>query len=120
MIQKSHAFRKQVLMTLMAGVAGVGFTAAATAAGLGVNAEVGADAKLGAPVDAKVGAGANAHMDAAGSAKRNAQSSSEAVKAETRAAERQRRNGIEPGMASETELDATGKVIVKGKHADPR
>lgn len=100
MMQKTQPIRSTLLTVLMAG-----FATAATAAGVGTNANVGAQA----------GGNAAAHVSPAGSANSNAQWQDGAAKGADRAAERMSPKGADMKQSGTTESDATGKAALKDK-----
>ncbi|MHB1086009.1 MAG: hypothetical protein ACYCZA_14375 [Thiobacillus sp.] len=115
MKQNTQQVRTKLLTLIMAGVAGAGLAAAATAAGLGggINASVGAGATVSAPT-AQAGGAADAHMSTSGIANSNAQWQSEATRGADRAAERMNANGAEMTQSGPS-LEATSTTTVKGK-----
>ncbi len=100
MMQKIQPIRSTLLTVLL-----VGFATTATAAGVGVNANVGAQA----------GGTAATHMSPAGSANDNAQWQDGATRGADRAAERMSPTGADMKQSSGAESDATGKAALKGK-----
>jgi hypothetical protein len=116
MKQPTQQVRTKLMTLIMAGMAGAGFSAAATAAGMGggTSATVGAGATVSAPDTAQAGGAADAHMSTSGIANSNAQWQSEATRGAARAAERMNANGA--GMISSgTPLEATGTAAAKSK-----
>lgn len=120
MMRNAQQIRTKVLTVIMAGMAGVGFATAATAAGVGANVNVGADAQVAAPNNAQAGGSADAHMSTAGSANSNAQWQSGATRGADRAAERTGTNsdGLEQSTAAE--LGAAGMAAAKAKRSGTR
>ena len=112
MMQKTKQVRTHLFALILAGVTGVGFATAATAAGVGVGikADVGAGATVVGSDNAQAGGVADVHMSPSGSANSNAQWKNGATQGEDRAAERMNPNGEVP----EAELDASGTVAVDG------
>lgn len=100
MMQKIQPIRSTFLTVLMAG-----FATAATAAGVGVNANAGSQA----------GGNAETHMSPAGSANSNAQWQDGAAKGTDRAAERMSPKGADMKQSVDAEPDAAGKAALKGK-----
>lgn len=113
-MQKAQQVRTQLLTLMMAGAAGISF--AATAADVGIKADVGTDAKVMAPDNAQAGGVAGAHMSSSGSGNGNAQWQSGAAQGVDRAAERMSLSGTGSGA----EFDATGKAAVKSKRTGTR
>jgi hypothetical protein len=111
-MQQNAPVRTKLLTLIMAGVAGLGFAAVATAAKIagGVNAHVSANHGVTAPVRAEAGGTADAHMSAAGLANSNAQWQSGATRGADRAAERMNMNGAEMQQSAGAELEASGKA----------
>ena len=109
MMRNAQQIRSKLLTVILAGVAGVGFATAATAAGvdIGVDANVDAGAQVEAPGNVQAGGPADAHMSPSGSTNTNAQWQSGAARGADRAAERMGTNGTE--LKQSTELEATGK-----------
>jgi hypothetical protein len=89
MKQNAQQIRNKLMIVIMAGVAAVGFAAAARAAqvGAGVSTDDGASAQVEAPSNARAGGSGNAHMSTSGSANSNAQWQSGATRGADRAAE---------------------------------
>ena len=112
MMRNAQQIRSKLLTVILAGVAGVGFATAATAAG--VDANVGAGAQVEAPGNVQAGGPADAHMSPSGSTNTNAQWQSGA----TRGAERMGTSGTELKLS--TELEATGKTTAKAKRSVTR
>lgn len=108
----------KLLTTIMAGVAAIGFATAASAVGggLGVNANVGAGAQVPAPISGHAGGAADAQMSTSGSANTNAQSQDDATRGAERADERMSTTASEKKPVTKSELEASGKARVKGKH----
>ena len=109
MMQTAQQVRSKLLTLIVAGVAGVAFTNAATAAGVGGGAQV------AAPDSAQAGGSADAHMSSAGSANSNAQWQSGATRGADRAAERMSTNGDDMRQSAGADLESTGKANMKGK-----
>jgi hypothetical protein len=114
-MKQNAQIRTQLLTVIMAGVASVGFAAAATAAGVGggVNTNVGAGAQV-AP-EAQAGGSADAHMSTTGSENSNAQWQGGATQGADRAAARMGTtvDGLEPSTPAE--LEAVGQATAKAK-----
>ena len=117
MKQNAQQVRTKLLTLIMAGVAGAGFAAAATAAGIdgGINANVGTGATVSAPDTTQAGGTADAHMSTSGSANSNAQWQSGATRGADRAAERMNTHGAEMTQSGGADLEAAGTATVKGK-----
>lgn len=104
--------RSPLLTSILAGLASVSFTAAAVAAGVGVDAgaNVGTGAQITAPGQTQKGGSADANMSTSGNANTNAQWQDGAPRGADRAAERMQG----PGEAA-TEFEAKGKADAKVK-----
>jgi hypothetical protein len=96
MMQKTQPIRSTLLTVLM-----VGFATAATAAGVGANANAGGNAAT--------------HVSPAGSANSNAQWQDGATKGADRATERMSPKGADMKQSGATESDATDKAALKDK-----
>lgn len=118
MKQNSQQIRTKLLTVIMAGVAGVGFATAATAAGVGAN--VGAGTEVTAPDKAQAGGSADAHMSTSGSANTNAQWESGATRGADRAAARMDTNVDALEQTTAAELEAAGKATAKTKRPATR
>jgi len=118
MMRNAQQIRTKLLTVIMAGVAGVGLAAAATAAevGGGADANVDAGVQVAAPGNTQAGGTADAHMSTAGSANSNAQWQSGALRGADRAAERMGADELKQS----TELQATGKTTAKAKRSITR
>ncbi len=94
-MKHTQQVRTKLMTLIVAGVAGAGFAAAASAAGMGggINADVGAEATVSTPDTAQTGGAAYAHMSTSGNANNNAQWQSGATRGTDRAAERMNTNG---------------------------
>ncbi|WP_296749647.1 hypothetical protein [Thiobacillus sp.] len=101
MMQKTQPIRSTLLTVLMAG-----FATAASAAGVGVNAN---------NVGAQAGGNAETRMSPAGSANSNAQWQDGATKGADRATERMSPKGADMKQSVDAEPDAAGKAALKGK-----
>lgn len=113
MMQTAQQVGSKLLALIIAGVAGVGFVTAATAAGVGagVDANVGGGAQVAAPDMDQAGGSADAHMSTSGSTNSNAQWQSGA----TRGAEHMNARDAEMKPSEETALEAIGTATAKGK-----
>ena len=116
MMRNAQQIRSKLLTVILAGVAGVGFATAATAAG--VDANVGAGAQVEAPGNVQAGGTADAHMSPSGSTNTNAQWQNGAARGADRAAERMGTSGTE--LKPSTELEVTGKTTAKAKRSVTR
>jgi len=116
MKQHAQQIRTKLFIVIMAGLAGVGFATAATAA----EVAAGADAQVAAPDHAQAGGSADAHMSTSGNANSNAQWQSGASRGADRAAERRGTNvdGLEQSAAAEHE--AAGKTTATAKRSGTR
>lgn len=113
MKQNAQQIRTKLLTVILAGVAGVGFATAVTAAGVGVGGKADAGAQVAASDKAQAGVYADAHMSTTGSANGNAQGQSGATWGADRAAERMGTNvdGLAQSTAAELEASqATAKA----------
>ena len=113
MMRNAQQIRSKLLTVILAGVAGVGFATAVTAAG--VEANVGAGAQVEAPGNVQAGGTADAHMSTSGSANSNAQWHSGATRGADLAAERMNAHGAEMTQSGGADLEAAGTATVKGK-----
>lgn len=122
MMRNAQQIRSKLLTVIMAGVAGVGFATAATAAGVGVgaNAHVGAGAQVAAPNNAQAGGRADAHMSTAGSANSNAQWQSGATRGADRAAERMGTDSDGLKQSTAAELGAADMAAAQAKRPGTR
>jgi hypothetical protein len=110
MKQNARQILNKLLAVIMAGVAGIGFATAATAAGVGVGAgtNVGAGAQAGGNADAQLNAPAIANA--------NAQLKSGATRGEDGAAERLGTNGDGLEHATTAKLGAAANAKPLGTH----
>lgn len=103
MKRNNQQVRTKLLTLIVASVAGAGFAAAVSAAGIGggINADVDAGATVStpdtpqAPDTAQAGGAADTHMSTSGKANTNAQWQSGATRGTDRATERMNDNGAE-------------------------
>lgn len=112
MKQNAQQILTRLLTVIMAGVAGIGFATAATAA-TAAGVGVGAGTNVGA--GAQAGGNADTHMNATASANSNAQWQSGATRDADRAAERMGTNSGGQAQSAAADLEAA-----KTTRPDPR
>ncbi|MDP2029850.1 MAG: hypothetical protein Q8K12_09470 [Thiobacillus sp.] len=109
MLQKTQQINTRILTVIMAGVTSIGFATAALAVGEGL----GGNANIG--IDAKIGRSADAHLSPSGSTHSNVPLQGGAIQSEKTAAEHMSTKADEVKPSTDAELKAAGKATLKAK-----